>query len=628
MEESSSYQLLLISGLAVFVPIIASRLPGRFLPAVVAEIIAGVVIGASGFNLIDPTPVLTFLAGFGFAYLMFLSGLELDFALLASPVRRERREPMSLLRSPVPSASLLFLGTMAVSLTGVALLELAGLAPDIWLTTLILSTTSVGLVMPTLKEATLSTRPYGQVIIIAAFVADFVTLFLISVFAAIKRGGEGGELIFVLALPLAFLVVYFLGSTMQRYRILSRTLEELSEATAQIHVRGAVALMLAFAVIAQAIGTELILGSFIAGVIVSLLSREQGSTMRLKLDAIGYGFFIPIFFINVGADLDLRALSGSAREMSLVPLFLLIAYASKVVPSLILRLQFSWRESLAAGVLLSARLSLIIAASLIGLELGIISPGVNSAIILVAVVTSSVSPVAFSMLMKGAIPREHMVIIVGAGETGRSLASRLAGHGAAIVLVDSDAAPSAEATSEGFSVVRGEGSDIAVLRGAGAERATSLVAVTPDDELNLLICARAKEVFDIPQLVARVNDPANQQEFTKAGIRAVSVPASASAALEHAVLRPNLFHLLVDRPKEYDVVEVSLNNRAIAGRALKDVRLPGNCLILLIRRDGGLVVPRGSTVLQARDQVTLAGDAESAREAAQLLGGRPSRGEG
>lgn len=624
MEENSFYQLLLISGLAVFVPIVVAQIPDRLLPVVVAEIIAGIAIGTSGLDVIDPTVVLEFLAEFGFAYLMFLSGLELDAALLVVSGDPSRKGLGRAVSAPLGAGMTMLAGTLAVAFTGVAFLEIAGLAPDLWLTTLILATTSVGIVVPTMKEMGLAGRPYGQAILVAAFLADFVTLLLIGAFAALRREGVSLELGVILVLPLAFFAIYWIGSVLGRFRLLTRTLEELEHATGQLRVRGALALMLTFVVMAETVGFELILGSFVAGVIVSMLSPEEGSSLRIKLDAIGYGFFIPIFFINVGVGLDLGALSESTDELILVPLFLLIAYLAKLVPSLLFRLRFSWRESIAGGFLLSSRLSLIIAASIIGLELGIISPGVNSAIVLVAIVTSSVSPVVFTRLMRQPAHEVGSIIILGAGESGRSLATRLASHGSRIALIDADEEAVEEARRAGLQAVLGAGDHPSVQREAGAESASAFVAVTPDDDLNLRACRRASDFFGVADVVARVNDPDKRGGFLKAGIRTVSVPLSISAGLENAVLRPNLFQLLIDRPKQYDVIETVLRNRALVGRRLKDVRIPGGCLILLIRREDELVAPRGSTILQDWDRLTVAGDPDSVWEAARLIGGVPA----
>ena len=115
MEDSSFYQLLLISGLAFFVPIVAARVPGQMLPAVVGEIIAGIVIGTSGLDLIESTAILEFLAQFGFAYLMFLSGLELDAAVLMAPGEAAYRGVRSFLASPLGSGLAMLVATLGIA---------------------------------------------------------------------------------------------------------------------------------------------------------------------------------------------------------------------------------------------------------------------------------------------------------------------------------------------------------------------------------------------------------------------------------------------------------------------------------------------------------------------------------
>jgi Kef-type K+ transport system membrane component KefB/Trk K+ transport system NAD-binding subunit len=621
VEETSFNQLLIVSAIAFLTPILASRVPGRLLPAVVVEIIAGAVFGPAGLDVIEHNEILEFLAAFGFAYLMFLSGLEIDTRILVAPGVIGGGALRSFLTSPLGAAIAVFCGTLAVGLTSVAVLEAAGLAPDFWLTTLILSTTSVGLVLPTLKEKGLASSPYGQTIMACAFAADFVTLLLIGTFAAIEREGVSWELAAVLILPLGFLIAWRVGVSLSHVRVVSRTVIELAHATSQLQVRGALALMLIFVVLAETTGTELILGSFVAGAVVSLFSPGEGDSIRVKLDAIGYGLFIPIFFVNVGVDLDLEALGESTDDLILLPVFLAVAFASKLLPAVILRLRFSARESLAAGFLLSSRLSLIIAASLIGLELGIITPSVNTVIILVAIVTATVSPMAFSLLTQsrtGGLPR---VVVFGAGSTGRNLAGALESNGAIVTLIEHDVEVAGGLEERGLEVILGEGADASVLRRAGIEEAATFVAVTSDDDENLRACRAVLDGFDVPNVVARLNDADRMEEFSRAGVKVVSVAHATSSSLVNAVLRPNLFEFLADEPEGYDILEVRLRNVDLAERGLSQIRLPGNTLVMLIRRDGEIIVPKGSSVVKVGDVLTVAGDQDSVRDAAILLGG-------
>ena len=156
------------------------------------------------------------------------------------------------------------------------------------------------------------------------------------------------------------------------------------------------ALMLAFVILAKFLGTEMILGAFLAGAVLSLLDKPADEQARQHLDAIGFGFFVPLFFITVGIGFDFRKLLGDKNTLLLAPLLLVAAFAIKILSALILRLSFNWRQTFAGGFLLSARLSLIIAASGIGTSLGIIQESTNAAFILIAALTSTLAPLLFN----------------------------------------------------------------------------------------------------------------------------------------------------------------------------------------------------------------------------------------
>jgi Kef-type K+ transport system membrane component KefB len=253
--------------------------------------------------------------------------------------------------------------------------------------------------VPTLKERGLTATRLGQTILAAAVAADFATMLLLSVFASIARQGLSAQVLLVLLLFVAFFVVSRIGLRLRDRRGVRRLLDELGHATAQIQVRGAFLLVLAFIALAQGLGAEVILGAFLAGASIALLAGRGGEELRRKLDAIGYGFLIPIFFITAGVGFDLPALLASGRSLVLVPGLVLAAFVVKLVPALVFRSQHDWRLTLAAGTLMSARLSLIVAAAAVGVRLGLISDALNAAIILVALVTSIVAPILFSLLM-------------------------------------------------------------------------------------------------------------------------------------------------------------------------------------------------------------------------------------
>ncbi len=620
MAHNPFVALLLITGLAVLVPLLASRFRNVQLPIVVGEILAGMIIGHSGLNLIEPSPTLEFLAEFGFTYLMFLSGLEVNFGLLMGGGEGETGEKVW--QRPLPLAVMMFLLTLSLALVSSWGLARLGWVRNPLLMGLILSTTSLGIVVPVLKERELLGTTYGQSILTAALIADFVTLFLLTVVIAFVSRGLTLDLLLVLVLLAVFALAVRMARFFANTPVLRDVLQELSSATSQLQVRGAFALMVLWVVLAEALGVEVILGAFLAGVIISLVAGTGESALREKLDAIGYGFFIPIFFITVGVNFNLHALLSSKTALLLVPVLLLLAYAVKLFPALIYRLRFSWRESLAAGFLLSSRLSLIIAAAAIALRVGAISEAINANIIFVAVVTCTLSPLMFSRLYQQESPvKREGVIIVGADQMAELLARRLRRVGTRVTILAMDHHRLEELARKGYDVVHGDPHKEEVLRRAGAERAQALVALATNPEVRYQVCVQAKKVFSIPIVVARVGSVTLAEHLRALGVRVVQPALATVIALEGALRFPTTFDVLIRDDDEITVGEAVVQNPAYVGMPLRRLRLPGNALILSIRRENVTLVPHGETVLRYGDRVAIIGSPGSVEEAIQLFQG-------
>jgi Kef-type K+ transport system membrane component KefB/Trk K+ transport system NAD-binding subunit len=625
MSESSPFlSLLLITGLAAFVPLLASKLRRLRLPTVVGEILAGMFIGKSGLNLIETSPTLDFLALFGFTYLMFLSGLEVDFGSLSSD--SEDEDSPSRLRRSVLLGSLVFLISLVISYTSAGALLYFDLITDPLMVALILSTTSLGIVVPVLKERALIASDLGQTVLFSALIADFGTLLLITVDVAILSHGFTPDVLFVLLFLVVFALLFRLAKVAVGLSSLRKVFDELAHATSQIHVRGAVAVMVAFIVLSEWLGLEVILGAFLAGVLISLLSREDRTQfLRLKMDAIGFGFFIPIFFIMVGVRFDLGAIIQSPRTLLLVPLLLLIAYFIKLAAALPYRAFFPWRETFAAGVLLSSRLSLIIAAAAIATELGLLDDAVNSAIILVAVVTCTVSPVLFNRILP---PREGRggrkgIILVGLGEIPVLMAERLHKAGKAVTLVGTDQTQVQRLRKRKLKVVKGDPGLLRTLRRAGADTAELLIAVSTYDEVNLAACRHAYETFGIPSLIAQAGDTVTAEEMSEMGVRVVQPQMATALALEGALYFPAVFDILADAADGIEIAEVTLRNPDFTGKLVRNIRLPGDALVMGIRRKKEILVPRGDTKLRLGDLIMLAGKGESLKRSILTLSREP-----
>lgn len=413
MSAEFDFQPLLLVMLAAFiVPIIVSRSKKVAIPIVVGEIIAGMLLGPSGLGWVEiDGEVIRFLRDFGLAYLMFIAGMEIDFNMISKIAKDSaKKEDEGLLQNPVFIGPLSFVFTLILSaLLSLALLKTGFIKSGWMMMALILSTTSLGVVLPVLKEKKLNNTSFGQTILLTALLADFITMFLISIYATYyEKSSLSIEMMLVFILFIAFAFLHRTGLILGRIPWINKLIDELSHATAQIKLRASLALMVGFIVLAGVLNSEMILGAFIAGIIVSLLTTDQDRRVEKDLEAFGFSFFIPIFFVLVGVGFNLNELLKSPGAMLLVPVLLAVALMVKFLPTMIFKFAFSWRETIAAGSLLSARLSLIIAASLIAYRLDIIEEATNSAIILVAVITVTASPLLFSFLMRNETEQEDL----------------------------------------------------------------------------------------------------------------------------------------------------------------------------------------------------------------------------
>ena len=612
------FSLLLITSLAAVVPLLSRRLQRFRIPIVVWEILVGIVIGKSGFHLVAThNEIIQFLAWFGFIFLMFLSGLELDFAALMPSASGDA----PLWKRPLPLAVVSFVITLALGMFIGFELKVQGVTEAAILMGLVLSTTSLGVVMPILKEKRLVTSTYGQTILVAALLADFITLFLLSIDVAFLAKGLTLDLLLILVLLVAVAVLLRTGRTLLAQPTLTKILDEVAETTAQIRVRGSFALMVALAALASVLGVEVILGAFLAGATVSILSDRSNPVLREKLDAIGFGFFIPIFFIMVGVNLDLKTLLASPENFILLPELLAAAFAIKFGAALVFKPAFSWRETFAAGALLSARLSLIIAASAIALDLGVITDAVNTAIILVAIITVTVSPILFDFLLpeQRDEARRQGVIIVSSRELALALAQQLAKI-MPVTLVTRLPFRRADLPDPNIRLVQGDARDPETLRQAGAHKAAALVCLSAEPSFNEQVCKLALQAFGVENVITwQPDDQRRLDRVERMGVKVIYPGMATLMALEGSVLFPESYDVISHQAEDMEMRQVRLRNRRYHHRALKEVRLPGDVLVVRVRRGEERIVPHGETELQLGDVLLLVGSTAFVEDAVRIL---------
>jgi Kef-type K+ transport system membrane component KefB/Trk K+ transport system NAD-binding subunit len=532
--------------------------------------------------------------------------MDIDFSALGLTGMAKPRKGQQW--GPIPLGIVSFVLTLVLAFIFSFFLWQRELVRNPWMMALILSTTSLGVVMPVLKERGLISSLFGQSVLMAALVADFATMLLITVVVAVLSTGLTFDILLILLLFVAFFLMYQVGRLFfNQIPVIRQAMQELSHASTQIKVRAAFTVMLIFVVLSETLGTEVILGAFLAGAVMALLRTPDDADLAHKLEAIGFGFFIPIFFIMVGVDFNLASLSESPDALLLVPLLMLGAVITKFIPVLIFHLSFSWRETLAAATLLSARLSLIIAASAVGLRIGAISESVNAAIVLVAILAVTLAPLLFVRLLPAdSQRRSQLILVAGAGDLGLQLAEQLQAHGERVMVVDPKEERVRRARQHGFAA------DLLRLDEASLgpdESLEAVVATFLDSDLNFRVCQIARAA-GIERVVAQVHQPADLTRFEQIGVRTMNPAIDRVALLVLLVRNPTTYNLLTRTDDTTAVGEIVIRDGECVGKTLQQVRLPGDVLVVALQRDGELLLPHGNTQLQLGDRLTLAGSTD------------------
>jgi Kef-type K+ transport system membrane component KefB len=394
MNQPGFNGLLIVVAVGFGAPFLLGLFPRVRLPSVVFEIVAGIVIGPSVLGWVEIDDTISVLALMGLAILLFLAGLEIDFTRLRG----------RLLRLALVGWAMSFAIAFAIAL----LLKAVDLVETPLLVTIILCATSLGVIIPVLKDAGELESKFGQLILAAASTADFGAVILLSVFFS-GEGGPGSTAVLLAAFIGLLAVTFFVVRGAEHSRRIGDDLLRLQDSSAQIRVRAAMLLMIAFVALAEALGLEVILGSFAAGALLSLLDQDRRMThanFRTKLEAIGFGLFIPVFFVASGVRFDLSALLDKPSNLAMVPIFLAALLAVRGLPALGYRGLIGSRRATIAGVLQATSLPFIVAATAIGQELGLMGAAEASALIAAGLLSVLIFPVTGLTMLKRAMEEE------------------------------------------------------------------------------------------------------------------------------------------------------------------------------------------------------------------------------
>ncbi len=383
----------------VVVAALAALLAGLFarrlvVPVVVLELVLGIVVGPELLGLADSDPFIEFFSNLGLGMLFFFAGYEIDF---------ERIEGAPLKLGAIGWAMSVIL---AYALGG--LLAAAGIVLSLVFVGSAMATTAIGTLMPILRDAGELRTPFGTQLLAVGAVGEFGPILLITLVFSTKSAAANAAILLgfiALAVIAGVFAVRWVG---KGWELFERTLE----ASSQLAIRFTVVVVFALVALAAELGLELLLGGFVAGIILRLALRgREVEVLESKLTAIGYGFLIPFFFVVSGIKVDLGALTDDPVEFLKVPLFLALFLVVRGVPALALyHTVMGGRDRAALAFFSATELPLVVAITTIAVGEGHMRSSTAASLILAAICSTAIFPI-LGLRLRG--DREQSAAVLG-----------------------------------------------------------------------------------------------------------------------------------------------------------------------------------------------------------------------
>ena len=380
---------------ALVAPLAAMAARRVRVPSVVLEVVAGILIGSAVLGLVHPDQAITVISDIGLAMVLFLAGREINYDRLRGPT--------------VELAALGMAVSLALALAiGFELYHVHLIGVPVFVA-IVLSATGLGVLLPIFEDAPEVSGLFSELMLTAGTFGEFTPILLLTLLFSRQATGIGTRLLLLAAFAaLALAIGLALFGVRESARVRA-VLTRLQDTTAQIRVRIAVVLFVGFAALADVLGFEAILGAFVAGAILKLVDRDAQMAhphTSIKLEALGFGFLIPVFFVASGLSFDLRALLTGPSTLALTPIFLGSQLVIRGVPAVLFAgpLRRDWRRVAAAGLFSATSLTTPVAFSMIGVELGTITRGIAAALVASGLLSTLLFPPLALALLSPAKP--------------------------------------------------------------------------------------------------------------------------------------------------------------------------------------------------------------------------------
>jgi Kef-type K+ transport system membrane component KefB len=389
--------LLVVAVVAFLAPLLAGLVPRRLLPAVVLEVLLGVAVGPQGLGWVQPQGGVELLYLMGLGFLLFLAGQDID--------PKSFRDPMVRV-----SGGAYLISLAAAFPVALGLISLAGGPADLRLIALCLTSSSLGIVLPVIRDARALNSDFGQVTVMAATVGEFASLLLLTILFSADAKSTPEQVLYVGIMGVAAVLTGVGLFALWRTGRMGRVLARLDDTASQLRVRGAFVILLIFAGLAHGFGVDSLLGAFVAGVVLRAADQDDRPNIEVfhaKLDAIGFGFLIPVFFIVVGVRLNVDALFSHRSALELVPLLVVAILIVRGVPALLYRKRLGTRPAIAVGFLQAATLTFPVVVAEIGLSLNLLGQATAAALIGAALLSVVVFPAVALALQPWTVPSDE-----------------------------------------------------------------------------------------------------------------------------------------------------------------------------------------------------------------------------
>ena len=618
IESMNQISLVLILLAALFIPLAMAKFRVTFLPTAVVEIIVGVILGPSLFGIIQNNPTLDLLENVGVIVLLFLSGMEIDFSLF-----KKRNSDLSVLeqkeRQDQPKYSVVFLASLSyVTIVVMSILlaftvKFLGLFSDVYLTAILFMTVSLGIVIAAMKEKELLSKPFGQAILLIAALGEVVPMVGLTFYASAYS--PDSKSLWLLLLILLAAALLFL-----RFKRFFKFFDRINKSTTQLDVRLAFFMIVTLVTIAESVGAEGILGAFMAGIVIKLLEPHEET--KVRLDSIGYGFFIPIFFIMSGVGLNLRELIADPKTVMLIPVLFLGYVLSKILVYWVLRLRFKNANSIAGTSMSVTTITVVLAILQVAKHLHRITNQQSGAFLLAAVITCVLGPFLFNKLYSAEKEdlKKTRVHIIGTNLTTVPVAQQLSKGWYDVTMYTANDLNYRSFNSE-VPVTLLDNLETGYLMKQGVFDAEVVVIGKINSKKNYEIAKAAKQ-YGVRRVIVRFEDRnilnEKQDNLADLGIELYNTPDVNISMLRSLIETPSTMQLLTST--NASVYEVTLRNHKYTDIQVRNLPFIDQVTITQIFRERRFIRPTGGTSLKINDRIIFTSSKEDAPNIRRELG--------